>query len=90
MIDVYNDQLEQIREKHEKEMQKKYERNDELIKYIFGVTAEGKELLELWKRSLMMIPDVQSGMDMLGIGIAAGKKDFIRSIITISERKQNE
>jgi len=83
MIDI-----DEIYEQKRKEAEAKYKESDDLIRHIFSKTEQGVHLLNVWKRSLMMTPDVSQGMDLLSIGIAAGKKEFIRNLILITERDE--
>lgn len=83
MIDI-----DDIYEAKRKEAEAKYKESEDMIRYIFSKTEQGIYLLNVWKRSLMMTPDVEPGMDLLSIGIAAGKKEFIRKIILITERDE--
>lgn len=59
----------------------KFERLDYLIHQVFKQNKEGAELLAIWKETLIMDSCAFPGADMLTVGLKAGSKQFIRSII---------
>ena len=69
------------------EADKRHDRLDHLIYETFS-TKQGKELLEIWSDALVMVPVAQPGMDMLGVGIEQGKRDFIRLIKLTLKRRE--
>ena len=72
------------------EQKRKSERIDHLIHKVFEQTPEGKELLEIWRESLIMTPTVTEGASLETHGINEGMKRFIRNIITTIRRVENE
>lgn len=69
------------------EQKKRADRLSHLIYTVFS-TDEGRELLDLWRESLILYPTAQAGMDMVGIGIEEGKKGFIRGIINTLKTRE--
>lgn len=65
------------------------ERLDYLIHKIFEQSADGKELITLWKESLILTATADDGMDSVAIGIREGMKRFIRGIILTIRRVEN-
>ncbi len=53
---------------------------DQLIHRVFEQHGPGKELLEIWKETLIMSPTVTDHSTQFQAGIAEGKKEFIRNI----------
>lgn len=52
-----------------------------LIHRVFSQNEEGAELLEHWKKSVMMIPADQYGNDLYRLGKHEGFNEHIRDII---------
>ncbi len=48
---------------------------------VFAQNEDGRELLEHWKSSLMMLPSAGPNSTQIEIGIAEGIKQFVRNII---------
>jgi hypothetical protein len=48
---------------------------------VFAQNEDGRELLEIWKESLMMTPSAGPNSTQIEIGIAEGIKQFVRNII---------
>jgi len=61
-------------------------RLDYLIHRTFCQTEEGRELLSLWKETLIMTPGGEPGADLYTLGINEGLKRFIRSILLTNKR----
>ena len=59
---------------------------DNLIHKVFSQNEEGKELLEIWGKTLMMMPTANPNDDSIQIGINEGTKRFIRNIIVTIEK----
>jgi len=59
---------------------------DNLIHKVFSQGDEGGELLEIWGKTLMMMPTANPGDDLIQIGINEGTKRFIRNIIVTIEK----
>ena len=77
--------------KAQKDSEAKARKLDYLIHRTFEQNESGKDLLEIWKESLLMQPSATGGMDMVDIGIREGQKRFIRGIIlTIRRVERNE
>ena len=53
---------------------------DYLIHKVFAQSEEGRELVGIWKESLIMTPTAEEGMDMISVGIREGLKRFLRQI----------
>ena len=61
-------------------------RLDNLIHRTFQQSESGRELLDMWKESLIMNPTVTPNSTQFDAGIEEGKKTFIRNIlITIQQ-----
>jgi hypothetical protein len=71
------------------EQKQHFEKLDYLIHKIFAQTDEGKELLEYWKRALTLSPTAEPGYDLLDIGLAEGKKTFIRNILLTIDKVES-
>lgn len=69
---------------------KRYQKIDNLIHQTFKQNEAGAELLAIWKELLIMSPTAQAGDDAVKIGIAEGRKSFIRDIYLTIERVENE
>lgn len=67
-----------------------FERLDYLIHQVFKQNEAGAELLEIWKESLMMAPSVHGNENSLQIGLAEGRKSFIRDVILTIRKVENE
>lgn len=72
--------------KHQKVEQLKkrvYEDLNEYHKRIHRVfsTDDGRDLLEVWRDHLMMEPNDSMGKDLFALGLAEGRKAFIRDLI---------
>jgi len=65
-------------------------RLDYLVHQAFQQNDAGRELLALWKETLIMQPTVQPGIDPVFSAINEGKKEFIRNILLTIERIENE
>lgn len=65
-------------------------RIDYLIHQAFKQNDAGRELLALWKETLIMQATVQPGIDPTYSAINEGKKEFIRNILLTIERIENE
>lgn len=77
--------------RQQKDHEAKAAKLDYLIHQTFEQNESGKELLEIWKESLVMQPTAESGMDQVGIGIREGQKRFIRGILlTINRVEKGE
>lgn len=65
------------------EAQKKemWNKVDQLIHAVFEQNPKGKELLTAWEKSLIMTPTVTPHSTQFQVGIAEGKKEFIRNIL---------
>ena len=59
---------------------------DNLIHKVFSQNEEGKELLGIWGKTLMMMPTANPNDDSIQIGINEGTKRFIRNIIVTIEK----
>lgn len=86
MDNLFDEESPELRQ-HRVEQDKIHDRIDHLIFKVFS-TAEGKELLDIWTNALVMTPVAQAGMDMVGIGIEQGKRDFIRGIKLTLRRRE--
>lgn len=53
---------------------------EQLIHQVFEQSPQGKQLLEIWKEALIMDPTVTPHSTQFQVGIAEGKKEFIRNI----------
>lgn len=65
------------------------EKLDNLIHRVFAQNEAGKELLEIWERSLMMAPTAEPGADLITIGMREGTKSFIRNIKLTIDKVEN-
>lgn len=66
-------------------IKQQYQQIDELHKRIHRVfvqTQDGKELLDMWKDHVLMSPVHLLGSDPYQLGLAEGRKEFIRELIT--------
>ena len=63
-------------------------RAEALLKKIFNETPEGRELLDIFKKRLIMIPADRLGADLFNLGKEEGEKQFIRNIIMTIETKE--
>jgi len=70
----------------QKQAEEKGKKLDYLIHKVFAQNTEGKELLEIWRDSLIMSSTADEGQDMVSIGINEGMKRFIRGIILTIRR----
>ena len=68
------------------EAQAKSDKLDYLIHRVFEQNEDGKELINIWKESLIMSSTAEGGLDMLEVGIREGLKRFIRGIILTVNR----
>lgn len=59
---------------------------DYLIHKVFKQNKDGKELLKIWEKTLMMKPGAEPGIDMIDVGIREGLKRFIRNLILTTQR----
>lgn len=66
------------------------EKLDYLIHKVFEQSPEGKELLSIWKESLIMKPHADGGMSYVDIGIREGMDRFIRGIILTVKRVEEQ
>lgn len=64
-----------------REQQVSGEKIDNLIHQVFAQNEQGKVLLELWGETLIMMPTVEPGEDLIQAGINEGTKRFIRNIL---------
>lgn len=48
---------------------------------VFAQNEDGRELLEHWRDSLLMVPSAGPNSTQIEIGIAEGIKQFVRNII---------
>lgn len=78
------DPAEAIRQ--QKDNEAKGAKLDYLIHSVFEQDDKGRELLDIWKRSLIMQPTAEPDMDAVGIGIREGQKRFIRGILLTIQR----
>ena len=76
--------------KAQKDSEIKARKLDYLIHKTFEQSEAGKDLLEIWKESLLMQPIATGGMDMVDIGIREGQKRFIRGIILTIRRVERD
>lgn len=53
---------------------------ENLIHQVFEQNPQGKELLTIWKETLIMNPTVTPNSTAFQAGIAEGNKEFIRNI----------
>jgi len=67
------------RKKHEE--QTRGQKLDYLIHRTFAQSESGKELLEIWRDSLIMNPSVTPNSTQFQAGIEEGKKEIIRNIL---------
>ncbi len=65
----------------ESEQQQAWDRANNLIHQVFEQNPKGKELLALWKDTLISVPTVTANITQFGAGIAEGKKSVVREII---------
>lgn len=72
------------------EIAAKHQRLDYLIHQVFEQSPEGKELINIWKESLLMNPTAEDGMDMIAVGIREGQKRMIRGIVLTIQRVKGE
>ncbi len=64
----------------------KGQRLDYLIHQVFSQHEQGRELLAIWKETLIMRPTVGTGMDQFQAGINEGMKSFIRGVLITIQR----
>jgi hypothetical protein len=76
--------------KFQKHAEEKGKKLDYLIHKVFAQSDEGKELLEIWKESLIMSSTADEGQDMITIGINEGMKRFIRGVILTIRRVEGK
>lgn len=76
--------------KFQKDAEAKGQKIDYLIHKAFAQTESGRELLEIWKESLIMSSTADEGADLVTIGINEGMKRFIRGIILTIKRVESE
>jgi len=76
--------------KFQKDAEEKGKRIDYLIHKTFSQNENGKELLEIWKESLIMSSTAEEGSDLVAIGIKEGMNRFIRGIILTINRVETE
>lgn len=57
---------------------------------VFAQTEAGRELLEIWKQSVLMIPSDQFGMEPFNLGKHEGYNEHIRGIIRIINQVEKE
>ena len=67
----------------------KHQKIDYLIHRVFYQNEAGQELLEIWKQTTLMSCSAIPGDQLLDIGLAEGKKEFVRSIIKTIEGVNN-
>ena len=70
----------------QKNAEEKGKKLDHLIHKVFSQNEHGKELLGIWKESLIMSSTADEGCDMVTVGINEGMKRFIRGIILTIKR----
>jgi hypothetical protein len=92
--DNFFDNLQGVMDKEELEAYKrmqeaKSKKIDYLVHKVFAQSEDGKELLKVWERSLVINPTAEEGMDRVSIGIREGMKRFVRNIILTVERVAN-
>ena len=75
-------------EKAAKDSEERGKKLDYLIHKTFEGNEDGKELLKIWKETLIMHAGAEPGMDSVGIGIREGQKRFIRNILLTIKRVQ--
>ena len=73
-----------------KAVQAKMDKERYLVHQVFKQNEKGAELLEIWKKELMMRPTVIPGADQFSAGINEGGKTMIRNIITTIESVEND
>lgn len=73
-------------------IQKEWERRDTLIHRTFVQTESGRELLDIWKQTLIDKDVVRhgEGHDPYDIGIEAGQQRFIRNIIRTCKKVEKQ
>jgi len=64
-------------------------RIDYLVHAVFEQNKHGRELLEIWKESLILTSTADDAMDSIAIGIREGMKRFIRGILLTIRRVEN-
>lgn len=72
---------EEIQRKKHEEPTPEQIRRDYLIHQTFAQTESGKELLKVWKESLIMNPSVTPSSTQFQAGIEEGKKEVLRNIL---------
>jgi len=68
-------------EKLDSEQRSQWDKVNNLIHQVFQQNPQGKELLSLWKESLISVPTVTPNSTQFEAGIAEGKKTVVREII---------
>ena len=63
------------------EQQSLWDKHNNLIHQVFEQNPQGKELLALWKETLITVPTVMKNSTQMEVGIAEGKKTVVREII---------
>lgn len=76
--------------KQQADSEEKGKHLDYLIHRVFAQSDEGKELLSIWKDSLIMSATADEGMDMIGVGMREGQKRMIRAIVFTIKRVEGE
>lgn len=67
------------------------DRQNYLVHRVFAQNQDGAELLEIWKKDLMLRPTIDAGQESpYQIGIVEGGKTMIRNILLTIERIENE
>jgi len=72
----------------------KNERRDSRVAYlihrVFSQTIEGAELLEVWKKSVLMLPADSPRSDLYSLGKHEGFNEHIRLLIRTINQVENE
>tara|TARA_R110002096_G_scaffold351159_1_gene544294 strand:- start:583 stop:870 length:288 start_codon:yes stop_codon:yes gene_type:complete len=63
-----------------------WDKVDELVHQVFKQNKQGADLLAHWTTALMMAPTVTASSTQMQVGIAEGKKEFIRNILLTIKR----
>lgn len=72
--------------KQQREAKAQGEKIDYLIHRVFSQNEDGRELLTIWRESLILNPVVIEGCDPASAGIKEGMNRFIRGIILTINR----
>lgn len=76
--------------RYQRDAEERGKKIDYLIHKTFAQNEHGKELLQIWKDSLIMSSTADEGADLVAIGIKEGMNRFIRGIILTINRVETE